>query len=99
MLFRVKKKRLLITIFLIAYTASYFTVRMEKLLIHRVSFITGQDGNKSYYHCVTGGDFGNPMLTGIAIWRLADIAYYVYSPIRFAETLFWKVCPREYKFN
>ncbi len=99
MLFCVKKKWFLITLFLIAYAASYCALRIEKLLIHRVTFITDRSGEKSYYHYVARGDFGNPMLTGTAIWRLADIAYYVYFPIRFAEKLFWKIYPREYNFG
>ena len=85
--------------FLIIYIGSYFAARVEKLLVHRVAFITNREGKKSYLHDISKGDFGIPLLTGNAIWRLAYIAYYLYSPLRYTEILFWRIYPREYAFD
>lgn len=94
-----KHKKIVILIFLILYSATYLGARYEKLLIHRVSYMTEQDQSKTYFHKVTRGDFGIPMLSGPGIWIVADILYIVFMPLKICEKFFWFVYPREYKFG
>ena len=99
MLNRLRKRWLFLTFLLFVYIVSYSVVRVEKLLVHRVAFITDQAGKKSYLHNISQGDFGIPLLTGNTIWRLSKISYYLYSPLRYVEKLFWKIYPRDYTFE
>jgi hypothetical protein len=73
-------------------------MRVNKILIHKVSYATNRGDNTiDYYHTITTGDFGIPLLTGIGIWIEATIGYYVFTPLRWIEKIFWILYPRDYK--
>ena len=90
------KKKITISTLILMYLLTYILVRSELLLIHRVSFKTNSDSSRSYYHKITQGDFGIPMLTGRAIWIISDICLLVYFPLGLCESLFWYLIPRDY---
>lgn len=94
-----RNKKAFISFVLFVYALSYLTVRAEHILIHRVSFMTNFDLSKSYYHKITQGDFGVPMLTGNAIWTISEICSFTFLPLGLCESLFWNIYPREYKFS
>jgi hypothetical protein len=94
-----RRKKIVISILLIAYAFSYFMVRLEKLLIHRVSYVTEPDQSKRYFHKISQGDFGVPTLTGRSIWIVADICNWVYFPLRIGESILWYSVPRKYEFR
>ena len=80
-----KHKKIIILIFLIVYPVAYLGARYEKIIVHRVSYMTEQDQSTTYFHNVTRGDFGIPMLTGRMIWIIADICNFVFLPLRIWE--------------
>lgn len=94
-----KHKKVIIFIVLVLYSAAYVGARYEKVLIHKVSYMTEQDQSTKYFHKVRRGDFGIPMLSGQVIWMVADILYFVFQPLSICENLFWYIYPREYKFR
>lgn len=81
------------------YLTTYVGVRIQHILIHRASYATTDEENIELFHSVTTGDFGIPMLTGIGIWRLASVCYFIYTPLRLPEALFWHIYPRDYGFK
>ena len=86
---------------LICYFSGYAAVRSEKLLIHRVTYrtLSRERATKKYSHSIDVGDFGIPLLTGLRIWKMAGICWYIYAPLREGERLFWYCIPRTYAFH
>jgi hypothetical protein len=94
----IKHKKFIISFFIILYFVSYLIIRSGHILVHRVSYSTNSDAGKTYYHSVTVGDFGTPMITGNSIWMAGNTCYFIYFPRRLAEGLFWKYYPKNYIF-
>jgi len=92
-------RKIILFLLVVLYIGSYAGARTQKLLVHKVSYASSGEVSRRYFHSITTGDFGIPILTGPGIWRLAGVANIIHSPLRIAETLFWKVYPREYDFN
>lgn len=84
-------------IILLIYLASYFFIRNEKILIHRVTFSATENNSITYYHSVSVGDFGIPLLQGNSSNVIANISYYFYAPLRITESVYWSLFPS--KFN
>jgi hypothetical protein len=61
--------------------------------------MTEADQSKTYFHKVSRGDFGVPMLTGPAIWMVANFSYVAFYPLGIGETVFWCFYPRQYNFD
>ena len=83
---------------MLLYVASYGFARTQKILIHRVCYETSTDGSKRFFHSVNIGDFGVPMLSGAGLGQIGMASKAIHSPLRMAETLFWRMYPREYTF-
>lgn len=95
-----KNKKIILFVCICIYSLSYLGMRQKHLLIHRVTYRTKLHSDKVvYYHRVSRGDFGIPILGGIPIiWIFGDICKVFYLPLMVTESIFWYVYPRKYEF-
>lgn len=97
---RMKRRRAVVSIFIVLYVAGYAVMRSQQLLVHGVSFET-TDGGKRYHHFVRIADFGPSVvvLTG-RTWdarlTLAEWSYWMFLPLRFVEACGWHLVPKNY---
>lgn len=95
-----KRRVLVIGILIVLYGLGYFGVRSHQILIHGVAFETTDSGRR-YYHCVRVADFG-PSLAFLrrdsTDYRpvFANISYWIFTPLRLAESCCWHFIPRHY---
>lgn len=93
-----KRRRGLCIIVAVIYATAFLVLRLTHVLVHRVSYATEPSG-RVYFHQVTGGDFGPGLLVGDAVRIGVPVAHWVFTPLRWAESLAWRVIPREYGFE
>jgi len=86
-------------IFLLIYLISYFYIRKENFLIHRVTYSTLENNSISYKHTISVGDFGVPLLQGYSSNIVASISFYAFFPLRIAESTYWTLFPSKYDFK
>jgi hypothetical protein len=97
---RSRWKFLLLLVFLILYICGYVVVRVNKLLIHRATYRTTLEKSRiTYYHSVSTADFGIPIFPSYGIWNVAGFCFYLYTPLRIGESIFWYLYPKEYEFR
>jgi len=85
----------MVCITLAVYGLGYFIARQTHLLVHRVGYETEASGTKRYYHYLDEGDFG----PGLVLHDGRDLAYWVFTPLRWAEIFVWHLFPRSYEFR
>jgi hypothetical protein len=85
-----KRHLIALTIIVLSFTLSYGAARYSQMLIHRVSFA----GDARCHWIDTGSRF---------MWSphgvLVPISYYIFTPLRWSESLVWRFIPREYGFT
>lgn len=98
-----KRQWIIISIlFLSFYGVAYFATRQTCLLVHRVGFETRRDGARRSCHWIDTGDFtpGEPYFTRWEVtvtFKEQRVAFWVFTPLRWAETLLWYAIPRTYE--
>lgn len=97
---RVTRRRVIVGALLALYLFGYAWVRSQQLLVHGVSF-ESVDGGKRYHHCVRVADFRPSLviLTGRTSdprLTLANWSYWIFVPLRVAESCGWHFIPRNY---
>jgi hypothetical protein len=86
----IKRHPIALTIIVLWYALSYGAARYSQMLIHRVSF-----AGDARYHCIdTSGRF---MWSPLGV--LVPVSYYLFTPLRWSESLAWRFIPREYGFT
>ena len=95
-----KRKKIILLICICIYLLSYLGIRQKQILIHRVAYRTKPFTNQIvYYHQVSRGDFGIPILGGIPIfWIFGGICTVFFLPLLATESIFWYIYPRKYDF-
>jgi hypothetical protein len=81
---RRSKIALLVAAALAVYVGGYLFVRSQHWLVHRAGFAYG----KTDSHAVTVGDLG--LGAGLTHYA-AHFSYFLFAPLRWAETAFWSV--------
>jgi hypothetical protein len=90
-----KRRWMIVCIILSVYGLGYFVARQNHLLVHRVGYETQASGAKRYYHYLDEGGSG----PGLVLRDGPDLAYWVFTPLRWAEILVWHLFPRSYEFR
>src|SRR6516162_9244579 len=92
-------------IFIVIYCAGYTVTRQTLLLVHRVGYETQVDGTKYYHHYIDRGEFSRAFILfgnnrNVGTWLHGQqLAYWVFSPLRWSETAVWHLIPRTYEFR
>lgn len=86
----IKRHPIALTSILLSYALSYAVAHYYQLLVHRVSFA----GDARYHWVDEGSRF---MWSPLGV--LAPASYFVFTPLRWGESLVWRLVPREYEFT
>jgi hypothetical protein len=86
----IKRHPIALTGIVLSYALSYGAARYSQMLIHRVSFA----GDTRYHWIDTGSRF---MWSPLGV--LVPVSYFVFTPLRWSESLVWRFVPRKYGFT
>lgn len=93
-----RRRRFILVGFVLVYLAGFLAARVSHALVHRVSFATESQG-RVYFHRVAAGDCGPGMLQSGVTQFVVSASHVVFTPLRWAESLVWRIIPREYVFT
>ena len=92
-----RRRRLILLGVVVVYVMAFFASRFTHALVHRVSFATEPQG-RVYFHSVGAGDFGPGLLQSSSTQFVVSASHLLFTPLRWAESLVWRIIPREYAF-
>jgi hypothetical protein len=87
-----KRQWFLASIFLVLYGVGFGWARSQGILIHRVAFAT-EGVARFHFHSVSTGDFGPGMLQRPVTPLIVSGCYWVFTPLRWLESLVWRFIP------
>ena len=93
-----RRRRFIFAGLVIVYVVGFLAARVSHVLVHRVSFATESQG-RVYFHRVVAGDFGPGLLQSGITRFVVSASHVVFTPLRWAESLGWRIIPREYVFT
>jgi hypothetical protein len=93
-----RRRRFILAGLVIVYVVGFLAARVSHVLVHRVSFATESQG-RVYFHRVVAGDFGPGLLQSGVTRFGVSVSHFLFTPLRWAESLVWRFIPREYVFT
>jgi hypothetical protein len=86
----IKYHRTVVVVILASYALAYGIARYSQMLIHRVSH-----AGDVYYHVIDASS----VYAWTPVGFVVPVSYWIFTPLRWTEVIFWRFIPRTYEIH